>query len=78
LSELWKNNIRAEADLSNDFSQPDLNQNVRARFLVTFKQKNYNLKRMVKIKDYEMNKQEEDVNRENLIEYIKERVKNII
>lgn len=32
LNELWRYNIRAEADFKSDFSQPELSQNVRSRF----------------------------------------------
>jgi histidyl-tRNA synthetase len=45
LSELWRYNIRAEADLGDEFSQQELSVNPRARFLVTFKKKNYSQKK---------------------------------
>ena len=76
LAELWRSNIRSEADYSNDFEQ-NPNSVPRARFLITFKKvikkaSNTDTK-MIKVLDNELKLQREET-RETVVEYIKSRL----
>jgi maltodextrin utilization protein YvdJ len=78
LAELWKANIRAEADYSNDYEQ-NPNSMPKARFLVTLKKvmkkaSGNTATKMIKVHDNELKVQREET-RETLIEYIKSRLK---
>ncbi|CDW86336.1 eukaryotic translation initiation factor 2alpha kinase [Stylonychia lemnae] len=78
LSELWRNNIRAEAHLGSDFQLSDLTQSLATKnlkFLITFKKAVYANNKKVKVKDFE-NKTEKDEPREGLVERLKNRLKN--
>ena len=77
LSELWRANIRAEADYSNNYDQ-NPKAAPRARFLVTLKKvmkkASNTATKMIKVHDYEMKVQREET-RETVVEYIKSRLK---
>jgi histidyl-tRNA synthetase len=78
LAELWKANIRAEADYSNDYEQQSQGTHQRARFLVTFKKVNKKAignasTKMIKVHDNELKVQREET-RETLVEYLKSRL----
>eukprot|EP00347_Sterkiella_histriomuscorum_P020704 403336798 len=75
-NELWKNGIRAEANLSSDFQKSDqmnLFATRNLKFLVTFKKGVYANSKKVKVKDFE--NKEKDEPREGLVEKIKSRLK---
>ena len=76
LAELWRSNIRSEADYSNDFEQ-NPNSVPRSRFLITFKKvmkkASNTATKMIKVLDNELKIQREET-RETVVEYIKSRL----
>ncbi len=71
LSELWRCNVRAEADFSNEYHQ--VKDVPKPRFVVTFKKSVYVNSRKVKVYDNET-KNSSDEPRDTVVMHIKSRI----